>query len=121
MPDEEAIEIWECSYVFEWEDQLERYGYVVFDDEEDYESPAAWMAKLVEWRWSPPQFINWLPSRMWDQATPSQGGLQLTAVGMAWLKQDMENIDNDEDDEDYGYTDPDDDEWVAYEEEEVDV
>ena len=89
---EEAREIWECSYIFEWEDQLERYGYVVFDEEEDYETPAAWMAKLCEWRWTPPQFTNWLPSRMWDKATPSQGGLQLTAVGMAYSKQEMETI-----------------------------
>ena len=88
--DEEIIEIWESSYVFEWEDQLERYGYVVFNEEEDYETPAAWMAKLVEWRWTPPEFTNWLPSRMWDTATPSQGGLQLTTVGQAWLKKDFE-------------------------------
>jgi hypothetical protein len=106
---------WDVDWGSEWETQMEERGYVLLQDDEIY-TGAERIARLCELRWGPPDWADTVPSTLWDASTPSVGRVRLTPQTVALSERIIDG--NDEIPE---YGDPDDDEWIAYDDDDDDV
>lgn len=70
----------------DWVDQWRKQGYAELphrDASDEYHDVVVFISEM---RWRPPQYEGWLPSRLWDEATPSQAYQEMTPREKRWWK-----------------------------------
>jgi hypothetical protein len=83
-----AEEWWEGSYdAIVWRDQMREEGYAELPYEGFERGSSDPVNMICEQRWRPVRYQGWVPSRLWDEATPSTYSYRPSKALLAEVRQ----------------------------------